>query len=350
MKNKDGVQIIVVCIMCIILICVLLPLGDLKGNFNYIVERNKLKESDIDNGTFIKTNNIILDNFNNDITISEGGEYNIKGNFNHSIFVNANDTVILNLNGVNISSKITSAIANRGENDLIINLVSDSFNNLIDAGYSEYDGCIYSKGKLIIEGSGTLNINGNQKDGEGISTTDADIIINGGKLNISSNDDGINVGGNSGFISINEGEININSIGDGIDSNGNIVINGGKLFVLSGEKGKTTGIDSDDGIEINGGEIIAFGSSDYQKPLDTSKQNYLGFSVKNYISKNSELIFKNNLGLEYKVTAHQKFKTLIYSNPELVDGSYYLYVDGEQTEYSFNVFSNDTESSIDFVE
>ena len=55
------------------------------------------------------------------------------------------------------------------------------------------------------------------------------------------------------------------------------------------------------------------------------------------------------MGLEYKIIAHQKFKTLIYSNPKLVEGSYYLYVDGEQTEYSFNVVSNDTESSIDFV-
>ena len=46
-------------------------------------------------------------------------------------------------------------------------------------------------------------------------------------INISSNDDGINVGGKSGLITINGGEININSNGDGIDSNGNIVINGG---------------------------------------------------------------------------------------------------------------------------
>ena len=350
MKSKERVHIGAVCIIGVALICILLPLGNLNGIFDYKGERIELKENDIGSGVFIKTNNVVLDNFDSDITISEGGVYNIKGNLNHSIFINANDTVTLNLNGVNISSKITSAIANRGENDLIINLVADSFNNLIDSGYSEYDGCIYSKGKLIIEGTGTLNINGNQKDGEGIATKDNDIIINSGVINISSNDDGINVGGKSGLITINGGEININSNGDGIDSNGNIVINGGKLSVLSGEKGKTTGIDSDDGIEINGGEIIAFGSSDYQKPLDTSLQNYIGVSVKNYIKKDSELLFKNNMGLEYKIIAHQKFKTLIYSNPELVEGSYYLYVDGEQTEYSFNIVSNDTESSIDFVE
>lgn len=350
MKNKDGVQIIVVCIMGIILICLLLPLGNLNGIFEYKDEKNELKENDIGSGIFIKTNNIVLDNFDNDITISEGGEYNIKGTFNHSVFINANDTVILNLNGVNINSKVTSAIANRGKNDLIINLVSNSTNNLIDYGYSEYDGCIYSKGKLTIDGTGTLNINGNQKDGEGIATTDNDIIINSGKINISSNDDGINVGGNSGYITINGGEININALGDGIDSNGSFVMNGGKLFVLSGEKGKTTGIDTDDGMEINGGDVIAYGSSDYQKPLDSSLQNYIGFSVKNYIEEGSELVFSNNMGLDFKTTANQKFKTFIFSNPELVNGAYYLYVNGEQTEYSFNVGSNDTESSIDFVE
>ena len=51
----------------------------------------------------------------------------------------------------------------------------------------------------------------------------------------------------------------------------------------------------------------------------------LGF--KNYIEKGSELVFKNNMELEFKIMANQKFKTLIYSNPELVEGSYYLYVD-----------------------
>ena len=70
------------------------------------------------------------------------------------------------------------------------------------------------QGKLVIEGTGTLNINGNQKDGEGIATKDNDIIINGGLINISSNDDGINVGGKSGLITINGGEININSNGE----------------------------------------------------------------------------------------------------------------------------------------
>lgn len=97
-------------------------------------------------------------------------------------------------------------------------------------------------------------------------------------------------------------------------------MNGGKLFVLGGEKGKTTGIDTDDGIEINGGDVIAYGSSDYQKPLDSSLQNYIGFSVKNYIEEGSELVFSNNMGWEFKITANQKFKTFIFSNPELVNG------------------------------
>lgn len=338
MKKKDGLQFILVCVIGVVLIGILIPLGNITNEELDYDKKKVTEESEIGNGIFIKTNNIVLDNFNDDITISEGGEYNIKGSFEHSIFVNSNDKVILNLNGVDIKSKITSAIANRGSSELVINLVDESVNNLLDNGYSVYDGCIYSKGKLVIDGTGTLNIVGNQHKGEGIATTNSDIDINGGNINIVANDDGINIGGNSGYININNGYIKINVSGDGIDSNGSLVINGGNIYIKSGTKGKTTGIDTNDGIEINGGNIVAFGSSDYQIPLESSIQKYIGFSIKDYIKQDSKVVLKNDFGLEFEITAEQKFKTLIFSNSEVVEGTYYLYVDGVQTEYSFNVY------------
>lgn len=339
MKNRDGIQFILVCVIGIVLIGVLIPLADiynLKIDIDY--GSKKTYESEIDNGIFIKTNNIVLDNFNDNITISEAGEYNVKGTFNFSILVNANDKVILNLNGVDINSKITSAIANRGTNELVINLVDESVNNLKDDGYSVYDGCIYSRGKLTIGGNGILNIVGNQENGEGISTTDADIIINGGNINIVAKDDGINVGGGDGILEINGGNIKIGVSGDGIDSNGKFIMNDGVLNILSGTKGKTTGIDTDNGIEINGGNIVAFGSSDYQIPLDSSTQKFIGFYVKDSIKEDSKILLVNDEGLEFELNASQEFKTLIYSNPNIEEGIYYLYIDDVQTEFSFNVY------------
>ena len=46
---------------------------------------------------------------------------------------------------------------------LTIKLTDNTINNLSDGGSSEYDGCIFSYGKLTIEGNGTLNVNGKQE-------------------------------------------------------------------------------------------------------------------------------------------------------------------------------------------
>ncbi len=84
---------------------------------------------------------------------------------------------------------------NVGTRELVIRLADNSNNTLSDGGASEYDACIYSNGKLTIEGNGTLNVYGNQEEGEGIATETNDITINGGVINIECQDDGINAGG-----------------------------------------------------------------------------------------------------------------------------------------------------------
>ena len=63
MKSKERVHIGAVCIIGVALICILLPLGNLNGIFDYKGERIELKENDIGSGVFIKTNNVVLDNF-----------------------------------------------------------------------------------------------------------------------------------------------------------------------------------------------------------------------------------------------------------------------------------------------
>ena len=341
MKRETKVQLIIIVILSIILsVLLFIIFKDNNRNNMFIpmedeVEKETSKD-DVDNGDTINEENINLNNYESNINIAKGGEYNISGSFNYSLIVNSPEKVILNLNNVTINSELTASIANINTGELVINIPKGTTSTLKDKGSSEYDGCIYSSGKLTIQGDGKLYVYGNQEEGEGIATTDNDITINGGEIYIESADDGLNAGGdNGGTITINDGNIYIKANGDGIDSNKNLIINGGKVYTNGSSIGGDAGIDTDGSFEINGGEVIALGSDMLQNPDKSSKQNYVSFTLNSKISKGSTISLKDSKDNEIiSFTADEDFKTLVISNSELSTGLYYIYVDGEKTEYS----------------
>ena len=298
------------------------------------MEENKSKETtadDVDAGKTVNSREIDLSEYDSNLTISEAGIYSLSGNFNNSVIVNADGDVTLILNGVNIESTMTAAIANGTTNSLTIKLAENTVNNLTDGGSSEYDGCIFSYGKLTIEGDGTLNVNGKQEEGEGIATKSCDIVINSGTINISSQDDGLNAGGSEGSIIINDGNVYIKANGDGIDSNGLLTINGGKIYTIGSSQGGDAGIDTDEGFEFNGGEIIALGSDMLERPESSSKQKSVCFELNTKVSSGSSVEVKNADGdTIISFEAKEDFKTLIVSNDKVNNESFYLYVNGEK--------------------
>lgn len=350
MKKETKILLILIAVLIIILgILVAITINEMNQNqmysrdgarqeFRNLNEEKAEKETkatDIEKGQEVTESNIDLSRYNSNITITKSGEYTLKGELKNAVLVDAESDVILILDGVNIESTITAAIANLGTSALTIKLADNSNNTLSDGGASEYDSCIYSKGKLIIEGNGTLNVYGNQEEGEGIATETNDIIINGGIINIECQDDGINAGGDGGLITINAGEIYIKANGDGIDSNKNLIINGGNIYSMGSSAGGDAGIDTDDGFEINGGTVIALGSDMLEKPEKTSKQKSICFELKTKISKGSKIVLQNEIGEEIiSFEAKEDFKTLIISNSKLTSGTYYLYKDGEKTDYT----------------
>lgn len=350
MKKETKKLLILIAVLIIILgILVAITINEMNQNQMYSRDgarqefRNpneekaekETKATDIERGQEVTESNIDLSRYNSNITITKSGEYTLKGELKNAVLVDAESDVILILDGVNIESTITAAIANLGTSALTIKLADNSNNTLSDGGASEYDSCIYSKGKLIIEGNGTLNVYGNQEEGEGIATETNDIIINGGIINIECQDDGINAGGDGGLITINAGEIYIKANGDGIDSNKNLIINGGNIYSMGSSAGGDAGIDTDDGFEINGGTVIALGSDMLEKPEKTSKQKSICFELKTKISKGSKIVLQNEIGEEIiSFEAKEDFKTLIISNSKLTSGTYYLYKDGEKTDYT----------------
>ena len=249
MKKSTIVQCIIILLLSIILgILIILMINEI--NNNMIGRDNKLREEfdktppsektiekevtveSVESGVIVTDNLINLNNYSSNITIEEAGEYTLTGEFNNTILINSEGIVTLNFNNISIKNNVTATIANITTNDLIINLLESTTNTLSDGGSSEYDGCIYSLGNLTIEGQGVLNVYGNQLEGEGIATETKDITINGGTINIESEDDGINAGGEGGLITINDGKIYIKAKGDGIDSNKNLIINGGYIYTM----------------------------------------------------------------------------------------------------------------------
>lgn len=131
--------------------------------------------------------------------------------------------------------------------------------DIIANGYDS--GIDITYGGIIING-GTINVFGTM--GYGISTTTSDdtpcdIIINGGEINATTDDEeGETAIYTKGKISINGGSVIANGSTNGIQSGKDISITGGNITATT-EYG--TGIYSDGDIIINSGTIIASGNS-----------------------------------------------------------------------------------------
>ena len=344
MNNKKTMAEIILIIVLIIVLGVIIGLFAKVSNSNnmnrgmqggFPMEESKTKETtanDVDAGQIVNSTQINLSEYDSNLTISEAGTYTLSGSFKNSVVVNADGDVTLILNGVDIESTTTAAIANGTTNALTIKLTDDTTNNLSDGGSSEYDGCIFSYGKLTIEGNGILNVNGKQEDGEGIATKSCDLIINSGTININSQDDGLNAGGSGGSIIINGGTVYIKANGDGIDSNGALTINGGKVYTIGSSQGGDAGIDTDGGYIINGGELIAIGSDMLEKPKSSSTQKYVTFELSNKVNSGSTVeVKKSNGDVIASFEAKDSFKTLIVKKKKISDeNTLSLYVNGEK--------------------
>jgi hypothetical protein len=193
----------------------------------------------------------------------------------------------------------------------------------------KYDGALYSKMSMNIwsgkAGGGRLNI---LAENEGIGS-ELHLTVNGGDIDISSGNDGINTNeDNISVTTINGGNLNIlvngsTGEGDGIDSNGYLVINGGNVTAQACAISGDAGIDSDCGIHINGGTVFASGNM--LDRISESKQNYTVFQFEGF-RNNSTYTLKNE---DNKAIAQQqitnKFTYLIISAPDLAPGNYTLW-------------------------
>jgi len=111
------------------------------------------------------------------------------------------------------------------------------------------------------EGTGVLNVTSSF---EGLDS-ELHLTVNGGNVNIWSQDDGINCNEDGvSVVTVNGGSVHImaglGSEGDGVDSNGFLVINGGTVVAMA-NPASDSGLDSDCGSYVNGGTVLALGST-----------------------------------------------------------------------------------------
>ncbi len=190
---------------------------------------------------------------------------------------------------------------------------------------------------------GTINISTCYEGVEG-----NDVVISGGYLKLYATDDGINAaGGNdgSGFggmfggsfggsdssILISGGEIYINADGDGIDSNGDLTVTGGTIYVSGPESDGDGALDYDGTGQITGGTLVAVGRSGMAMNFgDTSTQGSILISTAN-CAAGTEVVLKDadgNVMVSY--TAESSFNSVVVSCPGLEQGGTYTVTAGDE--------------------
>lgn len=159
----------------------------------------------------------------NQLLITEGGDYTLSGTLFGDITVNSEEKVKIRLAGVTITSYTTSCIYFENADRAYITIEDGTENSLVANDCER--GAVYSKDNLEIKGGGMLNIVSNA--GNGIKASD-NLTIEDGNINITASDDGIHV--NDTF-KMKDGNIKADVSGDGIDSESIVNISGGSIDV-----------------------------------------------------------------------------------------------------------------------
>ena len=205
------------------------------------------------------------------VTITKSGEYYVDGTLDDGqINVNIADTtadaetVKIFLNNANITGKSAPAILITNAENTSINIVDGTENTITD-GDAAYEGD-YAK-SAVIEAKDDMTIKGGEK-GDGVlnitaNTQDAvscnnDIKINGGNINITTNNSETNTDGIKAkkSITVKDGNITIDAAGDGIKSSKDAVsFTGGSTSIKAGNDA----VQAETTIDISGGKLVAGG-------------------------------------------------------------------------------------------
>lgn len=206
------------------------------------------------------------------------------------------------------------------------------------------DDAIHAEESLTIT-NGTIKIT---ESYEGLEALD--IKVSGGDIKLVASDDGLNAAGgtdssgttggrdgmfgggkmgggmsanSNGSIVITGGKLYVNASGDGIDANGSIEISGGHTTVCGPTQGDTATLDYDTSAVITGGTFIGTGASGMAQTFSDSEQGVFAVSVGNQAA-NTEIVLKDSKGnIIITYSPELSFGVVIISTPDMVSGETY---------------------------
>lgn len=182
------------------------------------------------------------------------------------------------LDGVNITNTNGPALNIQSKNKATIHLEEGTSNYLTDGATYEaapvvndtttedQKATLFSEGKLVFEGTGSLTVIGNCSEKHAVCSDDQ-IIVNEGTITVSlAARDAIHA---SDGMEISGGTVSVSATGDGIDAgDGYILISGGNITTnISSANSK--GIVCDSTLDITGGELYLTVSGDQSKGLQS---------------------------------------------------------------------------------
>lgn len=223
----------------------------------------KYSNADLDDSADEQAQRITLGD--GDVLIDRSGTYILSGTLSDGqivVTLDKTEKAHLILEGVDVSNSDGPALHITSCDKVILTLADGTVNRFADgASYADDSatGCIYSKDDLTINGSGTLEVTGNCKNGiaaknklkivggtirvsavtNGLKGKDS-VAISGGELVITAGKDGIKSDNieeaGKGVVAISGGSIDITAADDGIQGEGGIYISGGSVSASVGDK------------------------------------------------------------------------------------------------------------------
>lgn len=212
------------------------------------------------------------------------------------------------------------------------------------------DDGIHSGNNTVVSG-GEINIEKCYEGLEGQTVT-----VSGGKVTLTSSDDGINAAGGDnqgvggGFgpdsfsddsnakITITGGEIHVNASGDGLDSNGDIEISGGTVYVYGPTSNGNGSLDYENNAVITGGTVIMAGSSGMAMNFGSeSTQGSILASTGNASAGTAVKLTDSSGNVIAEFTPTVSFQTVVISTPDITsDGTYTLTVGDSKQEITMS--------------
>lgn len=190
------------------------------------------------------------------------------------------------------------------------------------------DDGVHADDALIVNG-GTITVTESYEGLEGLTVT-----INDGTIDITARDDGINTAGEK--MELNGGYIHILAGGDGVDSNGDLTINGGEIYIDGPSDNGNSAIDYGDrsSAYVNGGTLVAIGSSGMAEVMsDSSKQEVLMVKLGEQMEAGDVELTDNEGNVIVSYTALKSYDCVIISTAEVESGATYtLTTSGTTTE------------------